>query len=81
MNVNKVLERFRKAEYPYPDVIWHDIRSIKLKQKLTAELVNITAEEFKALLVSNLFLPERFPENSRRYYCSKRLQRTETEAS
>jgi hypothetical protein len=58
MNVNEVLERFRKAEYHYPDVIWHDIRSIKLKPKLTAELVNITAEEFKALLVSNLFLPK-----------------------
>jgi len=58
MNVNEVLERFRKAEYHYPDVIWHHIRSIKLKPKLTAELVNMTADEFKALLVSNLFLPK-----------------------
>ena len=40
----------------YPDVIWFDIRSVKLKPKLTIELVNITAEEFKALLLSNLFL-------------------------
>ena len=58
MNVNEVLERFRKAEYHYPDVIWHDIRSTKLKPKLTAELANLTAEQFKALLLSNLFLPK-----------------------
>jgi hypothetical protein len=58
MNVNEVLERFRMAEYHYPDVIWHDIRSAKLKPKLTAGLVNITADEFKAILLSNLFLPK-----------------------
>ena len=58
MNVNEVLERFRMAEYHYPDVIWHDIRSTKLKPKLTAELTNITTEEFKTLLLSNLFLPK-----------------------
>ncbi|MCJ7721446.1 hypothetical protein MUO98_03435 [Candidatus Bathyarchaeota archaeon] len=58
MNVNEVLERFRIAEYHYPDVIWHDIRSAKLKPKLTVELTNITADEFKALLLSNLFLPK-----------------------
>jgi hypothetical protein len=58
MNVNEVLERFRMAEYHYPDVIWHDIRSAKLKPKLTAELANITADEFKAILLSNLFLPK-----------------------
>lgn len=58
MNVNEVLERFRMAEYHYPDVIWHDIRSAKLKPKLIAELTNITADEFKALLLSNLFLPK-----------------------
>ena len=57
MNVNEVLERFRKAEYHYPDVIWHDIRSIKLKPKLTSQLVSMTADEFKSLLLSNLFLP------------------------
>jgi hypothetical protein len=58
MNVNVVLEQFRKAEYHYPDVIWHDIRSVKLKPKLTRELVNMTAQEFKGLLLSNLFLPK-----------------------
>jgi hypothetical protein len=58
MNVNEVLERFRMAEYHYPDVIWHDIRSAKLKPKLTAELTSITADEFKTLLLSNLFLPK-----------------------
>ena len=58
MNVNEVLEQFRIAEYHYPDVIWHDIRSAKLKPKLTVELTNITADEFKALLLSNLFLPK-----------------------
>jgi hypothetical protein len=58
MNVNEVLERFRMTEYHYPDVIWHDIRSTKLKPKLTAELANLTAEQFKALLLSNLFLPK-----------------------
>jgi hypothetical protein len=58
MNVNAVLEQFRKAEYHYPDVIWHDNRSVKLKPKLTAELANMTAEEFKSLLLSNLFLPK-----------------------
>ena len=58
MNVNEVLEQFRIAEYHYPDVIWHDIRSVKLKPKLTVELTNITADEFKALLLSNLFLPK-----------------------
>ncbi len=58
MNVNTVLEQFRKAEYHYPDVIWHDIRSVKLKPKLTRELVNMTAQEFKALLLSNLLLPK-----------------------
>jgi hypothetical protein len=58
MNVNEVLERFRRAEYHYPDVIWHDIRSAKLKPKLTAELTSITADEFKTLLLSNLFLPK-----------------------
>ncbi|MCW4035423.1 MAG: hypothetical protein NWF03_08680 [Candidatus Bathyarchaeota archaeon] len=58
MNVNEVLERFRKAEYHYPDVIWHDIRSVKLKPKLTEELVSMTPQEFKTLLLSNLFLPK-----------------------
>ena len=58
MNVNEVLERFRKTEYHYPDVIWHDIRSIKLKPKLTSQLVSISANEFKSLLLSNLFLPK-----------------------
>ena len=58
MNVNTVLEQFRKAEYHYPDVIWHDIRSFKLKKKLTMELVDITAQEFKTLLLGNLFLPK-----------------------
>lgn len=58
MNVNEVLERFRKAEYHYPDVVWHDMRSIKLKPKLTMELANMTANEFKNLLLSNLFLPK-----------------------
>ena len=58
MNVNVVLEQFRKAEYHYPDVIWHDLRSVKLKPKLTMELVDITAQEFKSLLLSNLFLPK-----------------------
>jgi hypothetical protein len=58
MNVNMVLEQFRKAEYHYPDVIWHDIRSFKLKPKLTMELVDMTAQEFKTLLLSNLFLPK-----------------------
>ncbi|MFA5364714.1 MAG: hypothetical protein WC325_05975 [Candidatus Bathyarchaeia archaeon] len=58
MNVNEVLEEFRKTEYHYPDVIWHDIRSAKLKPKLTTELVDMTADEFKALLLSALFLPK-----------------------
>ena len=58
MNVNEVLERFRKAEYHYPDVVWHDIRSVKLKPKLTTELVDMTADELKSLLLSNLFLPK-----------------------
>jgi len=64
MNVNAVLEQFRKAEYHYPDVIWHDIRSVKLKPKLTMELVNMTADEFKALLLSNLFLPKTVSEQT-----------------
>ena len=58
MNVSTVLEQFRKAEYHYPDVIWHDLRSVKLKPKLTMELVDMTAQEFKSLLLSNLFLPK-----------------------
>jgi len=58
MNVNEVLERFRMAEYHYPDVIWHDIRSVKLKPKLIRELVSVTPDEFKTLLLSNLFLPK-----------------------
>jgi hypothetical protein len=58
VNVNEVLKRFRQAEYHYPDIIWHDIRSLKLKPKLTAKLVNMTADEFKILLGSNLFLPK-----------------------
>jgi hypothetical protein len=58
LNVNEVLEEFRKTEYHYPDVIWHDIRSAKLKPKLTTELVDMTADEFKALLLSALFLPK-----------------------
>ena len=58
MNVNTVLEQFRKAEYHYPDVIWHDIRSVKLKPKLTRDLTNITTQEFEGLLLSNLFLPK-----------------------
>ena len=58
MNVNEVLERFRKAEYHYPDVIWHDIRSVRLKPKLTAELADMTPNELKKLLLSNLFLPK-----------------------
>ena len=53
MNVNEVLERFRKTEYHYPDVIWHDIRSIKLKPKLTSQLVSISA---------NVFLPKTISE-------------------
>jgi hypothetical protein len=58
VNVSEVLERFRMAEYHYPDVIWHDIRSVKLKPKLTTELANLTAEQFKELLLSKLFLPK-----------------------
>ncbi len=46
------------AEYHYPDVIWHDLRSAKLKPKLTTELVNLTPDEFKKLLLSKLFLPK-----------------------
>ena len=64
MNVNEVLERFRKAEYHYPDVIWHDIRSVKLKPKLTEELVSMTPQEFKMLLLSNLFLPKSVSEQN-----------------
>jgi len=58
MNVNEVLERFRMAEYHYPDVIWHDLRSAKLKPKITTELVSISPDELKKLLLSNLFLPK-----------------------
>jgi hypothetical protein len=58
MNVNVVLEQFRNAEYHYPKFIWHDIGSVKFKSKLTRELVKMTAQEFKALLLSNLFLPK-----------------------
>jgi len=58
LNVNEVLEEFRKTEYHYPDVIWHDIRSTKLKPKLTVELVEMTADEFKKMLLSTLFLPK-----------------------
>ncbi len=58
MNVNVVLDQFRKAEYQYPDVIRHDIRSVKLKPKLTRELVKMTTQEFKGLLLSKLFLPK-----------------------
>ena len=56
--MNEVLERFRMAEYHYPDVIWHDLRSAKLKPKLTFDLVDLTAAEFKTLLLSKLFLPK-----------------------
>jgi hypothetical protein len=54
--MNVILEQFRKAEYHYPEVVWHDIRSTKLKPKLTRELVKMTTQEFKGLLLSNLFL-------------------------
>ncbi|MEJ2243665.1 MAG: hypothetical protein P8X87_03900 [Candidatus Bathyarchaeota archaeon] len=57
LNVNEVLERFRMAEYHYPDVIWHDLRSAKLKPKLTTELVSLTPTEFKKMLLSKMFLP------------------------
>ena len=57
MNVNEVLERFRMAEYHYPDVIWHDLRSAKLTPKLTTDLVSLTPAEFKKMLLSKLFLP------------------------
>ena len=46
LNVNEVLERFRMAEYHYPDVIWHDLRSAKLKPKITTDLVSLTLAEF-----------------------------------
>jgi hypothetical protein len=57
LNVNEVLERFRMAEYHYPDVIWHNLRSAKLKPKLTTELVSLTPTEFKKMLLSKMFLP------------------------
>jgi len=46
------------AEYHYPDVIWHDLRSAKLKPKLTIELVSLTPDDFKKMLLSKLFLPK-----------------------
>ena len=45
------------AEYHYPDIIWHDLRSAKLKPKLTTELVSLTPTEFKKMLLSKMFLP------------------------
>jgi len=64
LDLVKLLDQFRRLEYHYPDVVWHDMRAKKLKPILTEKLVNMTQEEFKKLLLSSLFMPARIPEQS-----------------
>jgi hypothetical protein len=62
MDLMKLLDQFRRLEYHYADVVWHDMRANKLKPLLTEKLADMTRDEFKNLLLSNLFMPARIPE-------------------
>lgn len=62
MDLMKLLDQFRRQEYHYPDIVWHDMRAKKLKPILTEEMINMERVEFKDLLLSNLFMPARIHE-------------------
>ncbi|MEM3788505.1 MAG: hypothetical protein QXN95_01375 [Candidatus Bathyarchaeia archaeon] len=64
MNLVELLEKFRSSEYHYPDVIWHEVRAKKLKEIISEKLVGMTRDEFKNLLLSNLFMKPRIPEQT-----------------
>lgn len=64
MDLFKLLEQFRRLEFHYADIVWHDMRAKKLKPLLTEKLVNMTRDEFKELLLSRLFMPARIPEQT-----------------
>jgi hypothetical protein len=64
MDLMELLDQFRRTEYHYPDIIWHDMRAKKLKPLLTEKLVNMTPHEFRELLLSKLFMHPRIPEQT-----------------
>lgn len=64
MDPIKLLDEFRRKEYHYSDIIWHDMRAKKLKPLLTEALVHMEPEEFKRLLLSEVFMHARIPEKA-----------------
>lgn len=64
MDIVELLDQFRRFEYHYVDVIWHDVRSRQLKPLLTEQLVNMTEKEFRDLLLGKLFMGTRIPEQN-----------------
>lgn len=71
MDLMKLLDQFRRLEYHYPDIVWHDTRAKKLKPILTQELTNMNRSEFENLLLSNLFMRTRIPEQTVKDIVSK----------
>jgi hypothetical protein len=63
-DIVKLLDQFRRLEYHYPDIVWHDIRAKKLRPLLTEKLVNMTPGDLKNLMLSHLFMRARIPEQS-----------------
>jgi hypothetical protein len=59
-----LLEKFRRLDYHYSDVVWHDMRAKKLKPLLTEKLVNMTPSEFGELLLGRLFMHTRIPDQT-----------------
>ena len=64
MDMPELLKKFRSIEYHYTDVIWHDVRAKRLKEIVTEKLPDMTRDEFKNLLLGNLFMKPRIPEQT-----------------
>ena len=64
LDIVKLLDQFRRQEYHYPDIVWQDIRAKRLSPILTMRLTNMDKNEFKDLLLSNLFMRARIPEKT-----------------
>ena len=64
LDIVKLLDQFRRQECHYPDIVWQDIRAKRLSPILTMRLTNMDRNEFKDLLLSNLFMRARIPEQT-----------------
>jgi hypothetical protein len=64
MDIAELLKKFRSIEYHYADVIWHDVRAKRLKEIVTENLTDMTRDEFRNLLLGDLFMKPRIPEQT-----------------